>query len=559
MVRPDQEAIATFMNITGVNEAIAIQKLEEHHGNLNGAVNAYFSEGDRNLTQGVTFTSTRADDMDIDDPVPLQPRRPPSSLLPFAGDMNPFPLLDQNFIRSIIDIDSAPVRSPFVSHPREVREIPIEVKNGTGASSHSGGSLTIEDVTETAHEHGPEIRGTVTVDDGETSPNAPITRGFGPNAPIIVDEPDYAVDIEEEMVRAAIEASNQDVAMSNQQSDDVPDVRDLSSQPAQDAELAHAVSLSLQTAEQEKVLREQETKVGPSEVGQVSATSEVTQSQLEPGSTFLQDEDEDFEEQPLVRRRRRRVTRGPIITANNFEDVDVSAPSCPRQRDNVHDSEDNRSVFPSDEWGGISSEEHDEAVMLEAAMFGGVSYAPHQLMQNGISTSLGPYHRRTPRPPIPSLTAQRLIREQQDDEYIAALQADREKELKAKEDAEAALAEERREEDELRREREDEEETERQLAAKEVSLPQEPTPDDQNAVTLLVRMPDGNRLGRRFLKSDKLQCLYDFIDVGRVVKPDSYRLVRPYPRHAFSNGESCSSLHELGLSSKQEALYMELI
>lgn len=48
-------------------------------------------------------------------------------------------------------------------------------------------------------------------------------------------------------------------------------------------------------------------------------------------------------------------------------------------------------------------------------------------------------------------------------------------------------------------------EFERKLAAKEVSLPQEPSLDDENAVTLLVRMPDGSRRGRRFLKSDKLQ------------------------------------------------------
>ena len=67
-------------------------------------------------------------------------------------------------------------------------------------------------------------------------------------------------------------------------------------------------------------------------------------------------------------------------------------------------------------WGGISSEEHDEAVMLEAAMFGGIpegtgypfAYAPHEFMQ-----SRGPYPRTAPRPPSPSLAAQRLIREQQ--------------------------------------------------------------------------------------------------------------------------------------------------
>lgn len=67
-------------------------------------------------------------------------------------------------------------------------------------------------------------------------------------------------------------------------------------------------------------------------------------------------------------------------------------------------------------WGGISSEEHDEAVMLEAAMFGGIpegtaynyAYGPHQFMRGD---SL--YPRVSPRPPSPSLEAQRLIREQQ--------------------------------------------------------------------------------------------------------------------------------------------------
>ncbi|KAG6534190.1 hypothetical protein ZIOFF_008075 [Zingiber officinale] len=147
------------------------------------------------------------------------------------------------------------------------------------------------------------------------------------------------------------------------------------------------------------------------------------------------------------------------------------------------------------------------------------------------------------------------------------------------------------------------EELERKLAAKASSLPQEPPSDDVNAVTLLVRMPDGSRRGRRFLKSDKLQFLYDYIDIGKVVKPGSYRLfsllcflelfnvilhmprhpmghfelcnailhmpiilwahkylfVRPYPRRAFTDGDGGLSLSELGLTSKQEALFLELI
>jgi len=49
---------------------------------------------------------------------------------------------------------------------------------------------------------------------------------------------------------------------------------------------------------------------------------------------------------------------------------------------------------------------------------------------------------------------------------------------------------------------------ETQLAAKEVSLPPEPSSDDDNAVNLLVKMPDGNRRGRRFLRSNRLQVMF---------------------------------------------------
>ncbi|KAL2547358.1 Plant UBX domain-containing protein 8 [Forsythia ovata] len=593
MARPDQEAIETFMSITGVSEATAVQKLEEHHGNLNEAVNAHFSAGDQNITNQASFVAPHDDVMDIDDPIQVESRRPPFSLQPSARDVNPFSLLDPNCTRSIFDrgTDFAS-RSPSVSHPREVNQIPIEVKDGNGPSSDSASTPTVEDVTESAQDHGPEIQGTVIIDDEDNDdnvPNGPTTHvarhhepeggnfrptRARPSAPTIVDEADYSNDIEEEMVRAAIEASKQDAAMSEQQIDNYSDLRDPMPQPRQshpeDTEFAHAVSLSLKTAEQEKALwegkigqldREAEKSAEMEELGKLKSSS----GRLEIGSSSIQDESEDVEEQPLVRQRNRHVSSDSLDATKYNEGVEVTPPPL-SQHDNLHQSQQNGSIFPSDEWGGISSEEHDEAVMLEAAMFGGISersgynfpYAPHQLMQNDLDRSMGPYQRHIPRAPSPSLSAQRLIREQQDDEFLAALQVDREKELKAMEEAEAAIAEERRKEEEMCRRLEEERELERQLAAKEASLPQEPTPDDDNAVTLLVRMPDGSRMGRRFLKSDKLQYLFDFIDVGRVVKPGTYRLVRPYPRRAFSDGESTSTLNELGLTSKQE-VFLKMI
>ncbi|XP_050228897.1 plant UBX domain-containing protein 8 [Mercurialis annua] len=565
MATPNQEAIDTFISITGATQALALQKLEEHHGDLNAAINAHFNDGDRSTAREAPTVAPHDDLMEIDDPNEVAPRRNPLSLLSEATSMNPFSLLDPNF-RSLFDGGSNfTSHAPFVSHPRERREIPIEVKDDTAASGGSGSTPIIEDVTGTVLEHGPIVSGTVIVDDdedddipanqtgraatwteqrGDVSADNALQRHAIPSAPDFDNVADYSNDIEEEMIRAAIEASRREA----------------------------------EEAEREKALRELRGKVGASEIG-ASKPDEVelgtvmaSNGRVRTGSISIQDEAEDLEEQPLVRHRSRRTSSGSLDSSREVAAVEDSPPSSPGQNNLNSRPQHNGNAF-SDEWGGISSEEHDEAVMLEAAMFGGIPeetgyqppYAPHQFMQ-----AEGPYSRRTPRPPSPSLQAQRLIREQQDDEYLAALAADREKEMKAMEEAEAlrlqeeaarkaALEEDRQKEEESRRKLEEEQEFERLLAAKEASLPQEPPSDDENAVTLLVRMPTGARCGRRFLKSDSLRSLFDFIDIARVVKPSSYRLVRPYPRRAFSDGDSELTLNELGLTSKQEALFLELI
>ncbi|XP_028759029.1 plant UBX domain-containing protein 8 isoform X2 [Neltuma alba] len=588
MARPNQEAIETFISVTGSSEAIAVQKLEEHGGNLNEAINAHFS-GDSNLstsTHGTSAAVPQDDFMDIDNQINDELRRP----LPlFSSDrnLNPFSLLDPAFSRSMFGarLDSTN-NDPFVTHPREVREIPIEVKDGNQSNSQAGHAPTIEDVTGTVHAHGPDVHGTVIVDDDDDDKNtspAPTgrqdeqkrmmladtsrDRSTRPSAPELENVPDYGNDIEEEMIRAAIEASKREAEekYSNDKSGTQRDLIESGPQQRQsfleDPELAHAVSLSLK----ENARRVQggdiaemvSSKSSEVELGKIAASN----GRMQAGSSSFRDEAEDVEEQPLVRNRPRRRSLGSTESANDVEVVDISPQSSTEHQDR-NNQQHNGSSFHSDEWGGISSEEHDEAVMLEAAMFGGIpeesrfrfGYAPHEFMQ-----SRGSYPRPAPRPPSPSLEAQRLIREQQDDEYLASLQADREKELKALEEAEAAREEEKRREEESRRKLREEQELETQLAAKEVSLPPEPSSDDQNAVTLLVRMPDGSRRGRRFLRSDNLQSLFDFIDVARVVKPGTYRLVRPYPRRPFSDGESASTLSELGLTNKQEALFLELI
>ncbi|KAJ0104529.1 hypothetical protein Patl1_18685 [Pistacia atlantica] len=186
-----------------------------------------------------TSIPTPQDDfMEIDDPIEPGSRAPPLPLLSAARTLNPFSLLDPNI---------------------QVREIPIEVKDG---SDQSGQAPTIEDVTESTHAHGSESHGTVIVDevdeDAQVAMTAPATvrndgsheRHSSPTAPAFENLPDYSNDIEEEMVRAAIEASKREV-------EDLSDSRtEHRRTPVEDADLAHAVSLSLKTAEQEKALRQ---------------------------------------------------------------------------------------------------------------------------------------------------------------------------------------------------------------------------------------------------------------------------------------------------------------
>ncbi|KAJ4885515.1 Plant UBX domain-containing protein 8 [Raphanus sativus] len=471
---PNEEAINTFISITGASESVAVHKLQEHQCDLHRAVNAFFNEACQN---SVPVNVPLDDAMDIDDVTP------------------------------------------------------IEVRDSSGPSERS-----IDHVTETVHVQGPPTQGTVTIDeesDDDNVPFAPTRRGSRQviHAPSNVQ--DYN-DIEEEMIQAAIEASKVDVeGLSNPLPLERPP-----SHIGDDDDVAKSVTV--QSAE-EQVLRNQGYNASTSASAQ-GHTQALNGRLAAPTLPFEDESDDDDDEEPLVRHRPIRVASGSLAQP----DADRSRSRSPQA--------DNGNRFPS-EWGGISSEEHDEAVMLEAAMFGGIPETGYNHLP-----FLPPQHRA---PPSPSLTAQRLIREQQDDEYLASLQADRDRELQSIRDAEARQLEEETARkaflEQEKKKLEEEKELERQLDAKKASLPKEPQADEENAITLLVRMPDGTRHGRRFLKSDKLQSLFDFIDIARVVKPNTYRLVRPYPRHAFGDRESESTLNDLGLSSKQEALFLELI
>jgi hypothetical protein len=114
-------------------------------------------------------------------------------------------------------------RGPRVTQPRDVRQIPIEVKDSNTQTGSSGQGPIIEDVTGRESFYGPEVHGTVIVDeDDEDLPSTPSAHDrmipssashpnhSMPSAPPVVDVSDYNNDIEEEMIRAAIEASKRE-------------------------------------------------------------------------------------------------------------------------------------------------------------------------------------------------------------------------------------------------------------------------------------------------------------------------------------------------------------
>ena len=117
----------------------------------------------------------------------------------------------------------------------------------------------------------------------------------------------------------------------------------------------------------------------------------------------------------------------------------------------------------------------------------------------------------------------------------------------------------------------------RELRSKAASLPPEPPAGDGSAVNLLVRLPSGGRYSRRFSSTDRLQAVFDFVDVqsagdgggggggdgndggGGGIQPGSYSLATAYPRRVLQDGPAAraQTLAEAGLSAKQEALFLE--
>ncbi|KAB1259900.1 FAS-associated factor 2, partial [Camelus dromedarius] len=155
-----------------------------------------------------------------------------------------------------------------------------------------------------------------------------------------------------------------------------------------------------------------------------------------------------------------------------------------------------------------------------------------------------------------------VLRQQQDEAYLASLRADQEKERKRREERERK----RRKEEEVqqqklaeeRRRRNLQEEKERKLEC----LPPEPSPDDPESVKIIFKLPNDSRVERRFHFSQSLTVIHDFL-FSLKESPEKFQIEANFPRRVLpcipsEEWPNPPTLQEAGLSHTEVLFVQDL-
>ncbi|KAI9199354.1 thioredoxin-like protein [Polychytrium aggregatum] len=132
----------------------------------------------------------------------------------------------------------------------------------------------------------------------------------------------------------------------------------------------------------------------------------------------------------------------------------------------------------------------------------------------------------------------RSIRAHQDSAYEASLRADREKEQRAREERERQRRELEEQEREARRKQEMIEEKRRRIQTLRENFPSEPEGSGRDVAKISMRLPNGERLIRRFLPTDKVQLLYDFVSIQNlepIPEDSTFIIASTFPRRVLED------------------------
>jgi len=140
---------------------------------------------------------------------------------------------------------------------------------------------------------------------------------------------------------------------------------------------------------------------------------------------------------------------------------------------------------------------------------------------------------------------ERLLREQQEREYAESLKIDQEKE-KLRLQKERLGIQKKNQEQEMK----EHEESAELLAAMQLSedlsvksrlmkqLKAEPAATEQNIAQIIYRLPNGDKIQRRFYQNEKVEVLFKFLESRTEEQvPKNFELVINYPRKVFSKTE----------------------
>ena len=163
----------------------------------------------------------------------------------------------------------------------------------------------------------------------------------------------------------------------------------------------------------------------------------------------------------------------------------------------------------------------------------------------------------------------------QDSAYQESLEKDNERKRKQEEERrrerEGAERKEREEKEKQEREKQEKiskekEEEERKkklekkkklLEQKKSQMPEEPS-EKEECCHVLIKLSSGERIKRRFLFTDSLQLVFDFVDfhIDASIDPEDYQLVTQFPRLVYTR--SAESLSKVGFTSRMSLIYEEV-
>ncbi|XP_074865534.1 FAS-associated factor 2 isoform X2 [Carettochelys insculpta] len=155
-----------------------------------------------------------------------------------------------------------------------------------------------------------------------------------------------------------------------------------------------------------------------------------------------------------------------------------------------------------------------------------------------------------------------VLRQQQDEAYLASLRADQEKERKKKEERERK----KRKEEEVQQQKLAEERRRQTLQEEKVRrlerLPPEPHPDDPESVKIIFKLPNDSRVERRFHFTQSLTVIHDFL-FSLKESPEKFQIEANFPRRVLpclptEERPTPPTLQEAGLSHTEVLFVQDL-